>query len=58
MGLVSATIVGRGVWTEGQDMQVLGIIFLILLAVAVVGLLVTLVASIPDVRRYLAIRRM
>jgi uncharacterized protein DUF6893 len=39
-------------------MQVLGIIFVILLAVAVVGFLVTLVASIPDLRRYLAIRRM
>lgn len=39
-------------------MAVLGWIFLALLAISVVGLLVVFVSSIPDLRRYLAIRRM
>lgn len=39
-------------------MVVLGYIFLVILAVTVVGLLALLVVSIPDLRRYFAIRRM
>jgi uncharacterized protein DUF6893 len=39
-------------------MVVLGIIFLVLLGLVVLGLLVALVASLPDIRRYLALSRM
>jgi hypothetical protein len=39
-------------------MAILGWIFLVLLALTVVGALYVLVISIPDIRRYLAIRRM
>ena len=43
--------------TEGQAMVVLSI-FLALLGLGVIGLLVALVASLPDIRRYLAMSRM
>lgn len=39
-------------------MTVLGWIFLVLLAIIVVGIVVTLLGSLPDLRRYFAIRRM
>jgi hypothetical protein len=39
-------------------MAVLGWIFVVLLAFTVVGMLVLFVMSLPDLRRYLAIRRM
>lgn len=39
-------------------MTVLGWIFLVLLAITVVGILVMLLGSLPDLRRYFAIRRM
>jgi hypothetical protein len=44
--------------TEGQAMVVLGYIFLVLLGLVVVGGLVALVASLPDIRRYFALSRM
>jgi hypothetical protein len=37
---------------------VLGVIFLVLLALAVLTLLVTLTISLPDIRRYRAIGKM
>lgn len=39
-------------------MAVLGYIFLAILAIAVLGVLGLLLMSLPDIRRYLAIRRM
>jgi hypothetical protein len=39
-------------------MEVLGYIFLVLLVLLALTLVVTVVASIPDIRRYLAISRM
>lgn len=39
-------------------MEILGIIFIVLIAIAIVVALVTAVVSIPDVRRYLRIRQM
>jgi hypothetical protein len=39
-------------------MEALGYIFLVLLALAVIVAVITLVSSIPDIRRYLAISRM
>lgn len=39
-------------------MVVLGWIFLVLLALGVLGVVVLFVMSLPDLRRYLAIRRM
>jgi hypothetical protein len=39
-------------------MTILGYIFLALLAITVLGLLVMVVASLPDLRRYASIRRM
>jgi hypothetical protein len=39
-------------------MAVLGWIFLVLIALTIVGALVVFVVSIPDIRRYLAIKRM
>jgi hypothetical protein len=39
-------------------MVVLGYIFLVLLGLVVVGGLVALVASLPDIRRYFALSRM
>jgi hypothetical protein len=39
-------------------MAVLGWIFLVLLAITVIGMVALFVMSLPDLRRYLAIRRM
>lgn len=39
-------------------MVTLGYIFLVLLAIAVITLLVTIIVSLPDIRRYFRIRRM
>jgi hypothetical protein len=39
-------------------MAVLGWIFLVLLALTVVGGLMLVIISLPDIRRYLAIKRM
>lgn len=39
-------------------MEILGIIFIVLIAIAIVVALVTAVVSIPDIRRYLRIRQM
>lgn len=44
--------------TGGRDMAVLGYIFLAILAVAVLGVIGLVLVSLPDIRRYLAIRRM
>jgi hypothetical protein len=44
--------------TEGRAMVVLGYIFLVLLGLGVLALLVALVASLPDIRRYFAMSRM
>ena len=39
-------------------MAVLGWVFVALLAISVVGIVLLFVTSLPDLRRYLAIRRM
>lgn len=44
--------------TEGQTMAVLGYIFLVLVALVIITLIATVVASLADIRRYLRISRM
>jgi hypothetical protein len=39
-------------------MKVLGVVFLVIIGVGVLGAVVTTLASIPDIRRYLRIRSM
>ncbi len=43
---------------RAEDMTVLGYIFLAILAVSAAALVALIVVSLPDIRRYLAIRRM
>jgi hypothetical protein len=39
-------------------MRVVGFVFLAIIAIGVVGAVITALASIPDIRRYLRIRAM